>query len=85
MTYQLIVRRSAQRAIAALPVRNKIAIASAIDALAEEPRPPGVRKLAGQLGWRIRVGEYRVIYSISDKERFVSVEDVLRRTTHAYD
>jgi mRNA-degrading endonuclease RelE of RelBE toxin-antitoxin system len=44
-----------------------------------------VRKLAGQLGWRIRVGEYRVIYAISDKERFVSIEDVLRRTTTTYD
>jgi len=68
-----------------LPAKSKIAIARAIDALSTEPRPSGVKKLAGQLGWRIRVGEYRVIYTISDKERFVSVEDVLRRTTHTYD
>jgi mRNA interferase RelE/StbE len=85
LTYRLILQRSARRALAALPAKEKIRIARAVYVLADDPRPRGVRKLSGSLGWRIRVGEYRVLYTISDRERFVSVEDVLRRTTTTYD
>ena len=84
MTYRLMLQRSARRAIDGLPAKDKIRIGRAID-LAEDPRPSGVKKLAGGLGWRIRVGEYRVMYTISDRERFVSIEDVARRTTATYD
>lgn len=85
MSYRLILQRSARRALDKLPASDKIRIGRAIDALAEDPRPSGVKKLAGGLGWRIRVGEYRVMYTISDRERFVSIEDVTRRTTTTYD
>ena len=45
-----------------------------IDALADNPRPPGVKMLKGQRGhWRIRVGDWRIVYTIQDRELIVLV------------
>jgi mRNA-degrading endonuclease RelE of RelBE toxin-antitoxin system len=41
--------------------------------------------MRGRVGWRLRIGHYRVLYTIWDRERLVIVEAVLRRTTHTYD
>jgi mRNA interferase RelE/StbE len=55
-------------------------IIAAIDALAEEPRPTGCRKLAGSLHtYRIRIGDYRVIYSVDDGSRDIVIERVRHR------
>jgi mRNA interferase RelE/StbE len=51
-----------------------------LDALRSEPRPPDVKKLKGREGWRIRVGDYRVIYSITDKELLVLVVRIGHRS-----
>ena len=53
---------------------------AAIQALATNPRPSDCRKLAGSTSdWRIRVGDYRVIYEIADEIRLVRVNRVRRR------
>jgi mRNA interferase RelE/StbE len=55
-------------------------VIAAIQALAKSPRPPGCRKLAGSKhDWRIRVGDYRVIYEIADGIRVVRVNRVRHR------
>jgi len=55
-------------------------ITAAIDALGDEPRPNGSRKLVGSLHtYRIRVGEYRVIYAVDDDAREIVVERVRHR------
>jgi mRNA interferase RelE/StbE len=55
-------------------------VGKAIRALAKDPRPAGSRKLAGtESDWRIRVGDYRVIYEIADKIRIVRVNRVRHR------
>jgi mRNA interferase RelE/StbE len=51
----------------------------AIERLQEEPRPPGCRKLSDREGWRLRVGDYRVIYEIDDEQRTVTVLQVGHR------
>ena len=52
----------------------------AIQALAQNPRPPGCRKLTGSKNdWRIRVGDYRVVYEIADEIRVVRVNRVRHR------
>jgi len=38
-----------------------------------DPRPPGCRKLKGHEGWRIRIGDYRVIYEIDDSQKTITV------------
>ncbi len=54
---------------------------SRIKALAAEPRPPGCRKLQGHESlWRIRVGDYRVIYAVYDDRRIVDIVAVRHRS-----
>lgn len=51
----------------------------AIEELAELPRPTSVKKLAGGKGWRIRIGDYRVIYDIDDTARTITIGRVMHR------
>ena len=58
---------------------------SAINGLASEPRPQGVRKLKGEADtYRIRVGDYRVVYDIYDREQLVLLLQVVRRSGTTY-
>jgi mRNA interferase RelE/StbE len=58
---------------------------SAIRSLAENPRPYKVRKIEGaERAYRVRVGDYRVVYEIYDKERLVLIIQVARRTEATY-
>ncbi len=60
-------------------------VRSAIRSLADNPRPPKVRKIEGaERAYRVRVGDYRVVYEIYDKERLVLIIQVARRTEATY-
>ena len=59
-------------------------IAKAIGALEHNPRPSGCRKLRSVGGWRIRIGNWRVIYHIDDKEHLVTIVEVRRRRENTY-
>lgn len=54
-------------------------VAAAIDALAAEPRPHGAVRLAGRHDYRIRVGDYRIVYAIDDEARLVLVARIAPR------
>ena len=77
--YEIQILRRAQRSLARLPEREYERVRDAIRILADEPRPPGCRKLTGRDGWRIRIGQYRVIYEIDDAARIVTVLDIGHR------
>lgn len=79
MTYALFILRRAQKELAALPAEAYERVRDSIRELAGDPRPPGCAKLTGRNGWRIRVGDYRVIYEIDDAERTVTVLHVGHR------
>lgn len=66
MSYRIELRPAAVRALKKLdpPIRRRIQ--GAITLLAEEPRPPAARPLRGRPGLRIRVGDYRIIYTVAD-------------------
>jgi mRNA interferase RelE/StbE len=67
MPYKIEFTRAALRGLEAVPESERKKIGKKIDSLAEKPRPPGARKLSGVEGqYRIRVGDYRVIYGIDD-------------------
>ncbi len=85
MSHRVELRRRAQDALDALPANDRRRVSQGIEALADVPRPPGVKKLMGDVGWRIRIGNYRVIYTIWDRQQLVLVDDIKRRTTHTYD
>ncbi|WP_431789673.1 type II toxin-antitoxin system RelE family toxin [Microbacterium paraoxydans] len=66
MTYDVQVLPVAARAIRKLPPEARRRIEAAIELLSEDPRPPAARKLTGRPEWRVRTGDYRVLYRIED-------------------
>lgn len=66
MTYRIQVLPSAVRAIKKLPPQPKRRIQAVIELLADEPRPPAAKKLTARPEWRVRTGDYRVLYRIQD-------------------
>ncbi len=71
--YQIEVRRRAQRALDKLPKSDFQAVIETIKDLARTPRPRGVEKVKSTGLWRVRQGDYRIIYAIDDKGNLVTV------------
>jgi mRNA interferase RelE/StbE len=79
--YTVRITRRAQKELRKLGHQARERIRPKMLALAENPRPHGVKKLSGEEDlWRIRVGDYRVIYQISDRELVVLVVRVRHRS-----
>jgi mRNA interferase RelE/StbE len=79
MAYPVGVERRAQKVIARLSTEMQDRVEAALQALAEEPRPPGWRRLTNRGGWRIRIGDYRIVYEIDDDQREITVHRVAHR------
>jgi mRNA interferase RelE/StbE len=78
--YEILIERAAERDLKRLSTENFHLIVPHIKALAAEPRPKGSRKLLGSKNdWRIRVGDYRVIYEISDQTKEIRVMKIRHR------
>lgn len=77
--YRIEVRRRAQRVLDKLPKSDFQAVIEAIKALAETPRPRGIEKVKTSGLWRIRQGNYRIVYAIDDKESLVTIVRVGHR------
>ena len=77
--YRIVVTRPAQKQLLKLPKEATDRLQMAIDNLAHDPRPSGVKKLKGSPDYRIRVGDYRVIYSIFDVVLLVEIVKVGQR------
>ena len=78
--YRITFRRSAQKELAEITKPYNQNIVTAIDKLAENPRPDGVKKLKGEdNAYRIRVGDYRVIYTIEDVIKIVEIQRIRHR------
>jgi mRNA interferase RelE/StbE len=77
----------AERDLERLPKDQAARIAQALARLKDDPRPRGGRKLRGRAAplWRLRVGDFRALYSVSDQARLVVVMRVLRRREDTYD
>lgn len=84
MRYRVVLRRAAQKGLDGLPQDDYAAVAEAIAALQEEPRPPRVKKLADSGLWRLRVGHYRIVFAIDDEAYQVTVVRVARRREDTY-
>ncbi len=67
MRYQIILPKSVQKELDRLPDEIVSRILTRLSALETNPRPPDVKKLKGRDAWRIRTGDYRVIYEIRDR------------------
>ena len=83
MSYAVAVETSAERDLKRLPRDILRRVDAELLALSQTPRPHGVVKLQGREGegWRIRVGAYRILYTIDDYARIVSVYRIRPRAT----
>jgi len=78
--YTIVFARSARRELEALPEAIALRIVGRIESLAQNPRPRGCLKLSGSDNlWRIRVGDYRVLFSIDDPHLLIDVIAVRHR------
>ena len=78
--YSVVFARSARKELVSLPPKLAQRVLRNIEGLQRDPRPPGCRKLEGSVNlWRIRIGDYRVLYAIDDEHRIVDVIAVRHR------
>lgn len=73
MARTVILSRTARKQLDKLPDDAADGIMDALETLAENPRPPGCRKLRGRPGYRVRIGDYRVLYDVEDEKLLVLV------------
>ena len=77
--YNVLIKRSAAKELEGLPPKIRRQVAAKVAGLAVTPRPQGVEKLSGQEKYRIRQGDYRVLYSIDDTAETVMVVEIGHR------
>ncbi len=74
MTYRIVLAAAAERQLRKLDPQARRRVQAAIDLLGAEPRPPAATRLVGGGGeWRVRTGDYRIIYEIEDERLLVLV------------
>ncbi len=71
--HKIELRRKAQRALNRLPKNDFNAVLGTVKDLAKTPRPKGVEKIKSAGLWRVRQGDYRIVYSIDDGQKTVTV------------
>lgn len=79
MSYRVKVERRAQKQLARIQPEYRERILAATDALTEDPWPHNSRKLSGEEGYRLRVGNYRILYLVDSDEQMVVVTRVGHR------
>ena len=84
LSYKLIIERKAEKEANKIPVSLRTAIDKAILDLAKTPRPRGCKKLTEKEGYRIRVGDYRVLYMIDDNANVVVIYRIKIRSKVTY-
>ncbi len=73
MSYSIQILRRAQKELAQLPKQEYERIKEAVQNLSQDARPSGCKKLTGREGWRLRVGDYRVLYEIDDAQNKLTI------------
>jgi mRNA interferase RelE/StbE len=80
VAYRLLIRPAAERDLRALTPTILERVDARIRALAENPRPHGFERLRGpQGGFRLRVGDYRILYDVDDAQQMVMIARVRHR------
>ena len=78
--YRVEIARRAIKSIAKLPSKEQLRVRAAIDLLADDPRPPGCVAMAGEDSvYRVRIGDYRILYEVIDERLVIQVVRVGHR------
>lgn len=84
-SYNVLITKSASKELEAVPLKDRQRIVTRIRGLANDPRPSACEKLSGEYKYRLRQGDYRILYEIIDADLIVTVvrigdrKDVYRR------
>jgi len=84
LTYRILVEKRLEKEFRRIPIHDRQRIDRAILALASNPRPHGCKKLTDKEGFRVRVGDYRVLYTVDDESKTVVVYRVKIRSEKTY-
>ncbi len=77
--YSLQIKRSAETELRGLPKQDLRRVVQRIQRLAQDPRPPGCEKLFGESGYRVRQGDYRILYLVDDRKKIVEIYKIGHR------
>jgi mRNA interferase RelE/StbE len=77
--YKLIIKKSAAKELADIPKKDLQKIVKRIKSFSENPRPVGSQKLSAREQYRVRQGDYRIVYSINDKDLVVDIVKIVHR------
>ena len=78
-SYNLITKKSAERELRAIPKQDMRRIVARIQGLAQHPRPSGCERLSEHERYRVRQGDYRIIYAVDDESRTVEIVKIGHR------
>jgi len=79
-SYRVLVKPSAIRELEAVPRKDRVRLAERIQSLGAMPRPGGCENLSGGDRYRVRQGDYRIIYSVDDPQQIVRVVKIGNRS-----
>jgi mRNA interferase RelE/StbE len=79
MSYSVNIKRSAEKEFKHIPESDSAKIKAAILDLRENPLPTGIKKLENKDGYRLRVGDYRILYTINSKENVIEIYSIGHR------
>lgn len=78
-SYKVVIKKSAERELRALPKEHLRRVVDRIRGLAHTPRPHGNEKLSGQERYRLRQGDYRIVYAIDDDAGLIEIVKIGHR------
>ena len=79
MAYLVLLKSGAEKELERLPVKTHDRIVEHLISLKDEPFPPGVKKLQGREGYRMRVGDYRILYVVDNAKEKVEILSIAHR------
>ena len=77
--YKITIKKSAAKELREISKKDLRKIIKCIQSLAQNPRPRGARKLSGKEQYRVRQGDYRIVYSVDDKNSMVDIVKIGHR------
>ncbi|MEE9613889.1 MAG: type II toxin-antitoxin system RelE/ParE family toxin [Thermodesulfobacteriota bacterium] len=84
MKYRVVVEKRVGKEALKIPSRHRASIDKAVLSLASDPRPRNCKKLTDREGYRVRVGDYRILYVVDDEARTVVIYRIKRRGERTY-
>ncbi len=78
-SFSVVIKRSAERELRKIPKQDLPRVVTRIQALGQEPRPSGCEKLSEQERYRVRQGDYRIVYAVDNGARTVEVVKIAHR------